>query len=99
MTNDTDLRGGVDAEVELGLLAVVSREALEKEGAEARARATTNGVEDEEALEAGAVVRDAAQAVQHRVDDLFADCVVATSVVVRGIFLNQAVTNGSFILQ
>ena len=49
-------RGGVDAELELRLLAVVGREALEEQGAEAGAGAAAEGVEDEEALEGVAVV-------------------------------------------
>merc|ERR1719201_1607551 len=59
-----DLRGRVDGEAELGLAAVVDGEALEEEGAEAGAGATANSVEDEEALEAGAVVGELADAVE-----------------------------------
>jgi hypothetical protein len=44
-------------------------------------------VEDEKTLQAAAVVGNAADAVQHRVDDLLSDRVVSTSVVVRRIFL------------
>merc|ERR1719310_1359707 len=82
-----DLRRRVDGERELGLAAVVDREALEEEGAKTRARATADGVEEEEALEAGAVVRELADAVEHEVGDLLADGVVATRVVVRGVLL------------
>jgi hypothetical protein len=39
-------------------------------------------VEDQEALQSGAVVGNAADAIQHRVDDLLADGVVAASVIV-----------------
>lgn len=48
----------VDSELELRLLAVVGRETLQEEGTETRAGTTTEGVEDQEALEAGAVVCD-----------------------------------------
>ena len=82
-----DLGRGVDGVAELGLLAVVDGEALEEEGAEAGAGATTDGVEDEEALEAGAVVGELADAVEAEVDDFLADGVVATGVVVGGVFL------------
>ena len=44
-------------------------------------------MEDHEALEAGAVVRELSDAVQDAVDDFLADGVVATGVVVRCIFL------------
>ena len=82
-----DLRGRVDGEAELGLAAVVDREALEEEGAEAGAGAAADGVEDEEALEAGAVVGELADAVEDEVDDLLADGVVAAGVVVGGVLL------------
>jgi len=82
-----DLRAGVDAEVELGLLAVVDGQTLEQEGAKARARATTDGVEDEEALETSALVGKLANSVKDKIDDLLADSVVAMSVVVGSILL------------
>merc|ERR1711934_1303046 len=80
-------RGRVDGESELGLAAVVDGEALEEEGAEAGAGAAANSVEDEEALEAGAVVGELADAVEDEVNDLLADGVVATGVVVSSVFL------------
>ena len=82
-----DLGRRVDGERELRLAAVVDREALEEERAQAGAGATANGVEEEEALEAGAVVRELADAVEHEVDDLLADGVVAAGVVVGRILL------------
>merc|ERR1711928_276789 len=44
-------------------------------------------VEDQEALETGALVGKLADAVKHQIDDLLADGVVTTSVVVGSIFL------------
>ena len=82
-----DLRGRVDTEFQLALLAVVDGETLHQQGTEARAGTTTEAVEDEEALEARAVVRHTPDLVEHLVDELLADGVVATSVVVRGILL------------
>ena len=82
-----DLRRRVDGEGELRLAAVVDREALEEERAQAGAGAAADGVEEEEALEAGAVVRELADAVEHEVDDLLADGVVAAGVVVGGVLL------------
>lgn len=49
-------RRRVDGELELGLLAVLGRELLEESRAEAGAGTTAEGVEDEEALQGGAVV-------------------------------------------
>ena len=42
--------GGGDAEPELELLAIVDRKTHKEEGARSRAGASTNGVEDNEAL-------------------------------------------------
>jgi hypothetical protein len=82
-----DLRGGVDTELELALLAVVDGQALHEEGTETGTCTATEGVEDEEALQTRAVVGDTADLVEDLVDQLLADRVVATSVVVRGILL------------
>ena len=48
---------------------------------------TTDGVEAQEALEASAVVRELAEAVEDKVHDLLTDGVVTTGVVVGGILL------------
>jgi len=82
-----DLRRRVDGESELGLAAVVDREALEEESTEAGASAAANSVEDHETLEAGAVVGELADTVEHEINDFLADGVVATGVVVGSIFL------------
>ena len=44
-------------------------------------------MEDQESLEPGALVRQLPHPVQHQVDDLLADGVVPTSVVVRRVLL------------
>ena len=77
----------VDGELELGLLAVVDGKALKEEGAEASTSATTEGVEEEEALETSALVSELTDAVEGEVDDLLTNGVVTTGVVVSGIFL------------
>merc|ERR1719440_1741546 len=82
-----DLRGRVDAEAELGLLAVVDGQALQEEGAEAGTGTSTDGVEHHEALEASALVCELAKAVESEVDDLLTDGVVAASVVVSCVLL------------
>lgn len=51
-----DAWGGIDGELQLGLLAVVGGKTLEKERSETRPSATAEGVEDQEALEGAAVV-------------------------------------------
>jgi hypothetical protein len=82
-----DLGGRGDGEGKLRLATVVDGQALKKKGAEARARSTAGGVEDHEALETSAVVRELADAVKHEDDNFLADCVVTTGVVVGGILL------------
>merc|ERR1711959_506822 len=82
------LRGWVGAESELGLLAVVHGETLKEEGAETGSGATTDGVEHEETLETGALVGELTKAVERKVDDLLANGVVTTGVVVGGILLS-----------
>lgn len=81
------LRGRVDAELQLALLAVVDGETLHEESTKTRAGTATEGVEDEEALETNAVVGDAADLVEDALDELLADGVVATGVVVGSILL------------
>mmetsp|Transcript_34725 Transcript_34725/g.90867 ORF Transcript_34725/g.90867 Transcript_34725/m.90867 type:complete len:504 (-) Transcript_34725:11-1522(-) len=82
-----DLGRRVEREGQLRLAAVVDREALEEERAQAGAGTAADGVEEQEALEAGAVVGELADAVEDEVDDLLADGVVATRVVVRRVLL------------
>lgn len=84
----SDLRSGIDTEFELALLAVVDRQAFHEQSSEARASTATEGVEDQETLETGAVVCNAANLVEHLVDEFFANCVVTTSIVVGSILLS-----------
>ena len=72
----------VNTEFKFGLLAIVGRETLEQERTEARASSAAEGVEDKEALETRAVVRQTADLVHDGVDELLADGVVTTRVVV-----------------
>merc|ERR1712025_424839 len=77
----------VDAELQLCLLPVVHGESLHEEGSEARASTSSKGMEDEEALKAGAVVSQLTDSVQHQVNDLLAHGVVASGVIVGSILL------------
>lgn len=81
------LRGRVDAELQLALLAVVERQALHEQSTETGTGTTTERVEDQETLETSAAIGNTANTVQNLVDQLLADGVVATSVVVGGILL------------
>jgi hypothetical protein len=72
----------VNTELQLDLLAEVDGETLHEKGTETRSSSTTEGVEDEETLETGAVIGNTANLVQNLVDQFLADSVVATGIVV-----------------
>jgi len=82
-----DLRSRVDGKLELGLLAVIDGKSLHEEGGESGSGTTTEGVEDEESLETGALVSELSDSVKDEIDDLLADGVVTSGVVVGGVFL------------
>ena len=81
------LRSGIDSELELRLLAVVDAQPLHQQRREAGPGAAPETVEDEEALQPGALVGQLADAVEDKVDDLLPDRVVAARVVVRRVLL------------
>jgi len=81
------LRGRVNAELELALLAIVCGQTFHNQSAEARSSATTERVEDEETLETSASVSETADLVAGLVNEFFSNSVMATSVVVGSILL------------
>ena len=83
-----NLRGGIDTELKLALLAVIDREALHEKGTKARAGSTTERVKDEETLETGAVVGNATDFVEHLINELFADGVMTASIIVGRVLLS-----------
>ena len=88
-----DLRARPHGERDLRLLAVVHREALQKQAAETRPGASTAGVEHHEALEARAVVSELAEAVQHQIHDLLANPILKEPLVADVFILNSRTTN------
>ena len=83
-----DLGSRVDGKLELGLLSVVDRKTFHEQGSETGSGTSTERVEDQEALESSALVREFADTVQDQVNNLLSDGVVTTSVVVGSIFLS-----------
>ena len=75
----------INGKLQLGLLSIVHRKPLHQQGGEARSGPAAEGMEDEEALEAGALISALAEAVENDVDDLLADRVMTASVVIRRI--------------
>lgn len=82
-----NLRGRVDAEFQLALLAIVDRQTLHEKRTEARSSSTAKGMEDQEPLQTRAIVCHGTDFVQDLIDQLFSNRVVAASIVVGGIFL------------
>jgi len=82
-----DLRSGGDSEGKLGLSAIVNRETLQKEGSETRSSSSTGRVEDQKALKTSAVISELSEAVKDKVNNLLANGVVTTGVVVGSILL------------
>jgi len=77
----------VDGKLELGLLAIVDREAFHEEGGEPGPSAPSEGVEDEEALKTRALVSQLADPVEDQVHYFLPNGVVTTGVVVGRILL------------
>lgn len=82
------LGSGVNAEFELALLRVINGQTLHQQGTETRSGTATEGVEDQEPLESAAVVSNTSDFVENLIDHLLSNGVVATGIVVRGIFLS-----------
>lgn len=81
------MRGGVDGELEFALLAVIHGQSFHEERREPGSSAASERVEDEEALQSGAVVSELANSVENEINDLFADCVMTASIIIGSIFL------------
>ena len=77
----------VDGKLELRLLAIVDGKTLHEKRGKTRAGTTTEGMEDEESLETCALVGQLTDPVEHKINDLLPDGVVATSIVVGSVFL------------
>ena len=73
-------RRRVDTKLKLALLSIVRREPLKDECTKTGTCSTTEGVENEEALEASAVVSQTSNPVHHIVDLLLPNRVVASCI-------------------
>lgn len=79
------LGSGVNAELQLALLAIVDGETLHQESSKTGSSSTTERVEDQETLETRAVIRNAANSVKNLINQLLANSVMATSIVVGSV--------------
>merc|ERR1719247_149840 len=82
------LGAGPDSETQLGLLAIVHREALQHEAAKTTAGASSDCIVDHEPLQACAVVGQLANTIEHQIHNFFANCVMAAGEVVGGVLLS-----------
>merc|ERR1719201_58797 len=82
-----DLRACPNSEAQLGLLAIIDREALEHKTSETAASSTSYRVEDHEALQACAIVGELTDAVEDKINNFLANSVVAACKIVGRILL------------
>ena len=86
---DCDVDRWVDDELKLGLSAVVNGQTLEQQGTETGTSTTSEGVEQDEALQTRAIIGQLSDAVENQVNNLLSDRVVSTRIVVGGILLTR----------
>ena len=79
------LGGGINAELKLGFLSVISRKTLKQESTETGTSSTTERVEDEEALETRAVICQTPDLIHNLIDLFLSYSVVTTSVCRHGL--------------
>jgi len=80
-----ELGGGINAELKLGFLSVISRKTLKQESTETGTSSTTERVKDEEALETSAVIGQTPDLVHNLIDLFLSYSVVTTSVCRHGL--------------
>ena len=81
-----DLRSWIDGKLQFGLLPIVHRESLHQERSESRTSSSTERMEHEESLKARALIDQLPCFVKHVFEQILANCVVTTGIVVGGIF-------------
>lgn len=86
---DSDLRSRVDGEFQFRFLAIVNRQPFHEKRCKSRTSASAERVEDKETLKTSALIGKFTNSVQYKVDNLFANGVVSTSIVVCCIFLTS----------
>ena len=77
----------VNGKLQLGVLAIIDRETLHQQGDEPRTSSTTKAGENQEALKTCALLSQFPNSVQVEVNDLLANGVASTGIVIGSIFL------------
>merc|ERR1719336_551949 len=81
------LGSGVDGELEFRFLSIINRKTLHEKRGESRSSSTTEGVEEKESLKSSTLISQLTDTVQDKVDNLLANGVVTSGVVVGGVLL------------
>ena len=84
-----DLRRWIDGETKLGFLTIIDGKSFEEEGTKTGTSTTTDGVEDEEALETSALISELTDSVEAEINNFLTNGVVTTSEVVGSILLTR----------
>uniref|UniRef100_H2ZPU9 Uncharacterized protein n=1 Tax=Ciona savignyi TaxID=51511 RepID=H2ZPU9_CIOSA len=79
------LRSWVNGELQFRFFAVIYRKSLHEKRGKTGPSSSSERVEDEETLEASALIRQLSDSVEHKVNDFLTDGVVTTGIVVGGI--------------
>ena len=82
------LRRRINTKLQLWFLAIINWESFHHKRCKTTSGSASEGVEDEEALQATTLLRQLPGSIHEEVNDLLSDCVVASSVVVGCIFLS-----------
>merc|ERR1719317_1394491 len=85
--SSSNLRCWVDGKLQLGLFAVVYRQALHKKRSKSRSGSPTKRMEKKKSLKSSALICKLSDSVQDQIHNLLSNGVVTTSIVVSSIFL------------
>ena len=81
-----DLRGRVNSKFKFSFLSIINRESFHQKRGKTGTSSTAERVENQETLESGTIVGEFSDSVKDIVNELFANSVVTSSIVVGGIF-------------
>lgn len=82
-----DMRGGCNSERHFGLLSIIDRQPFCEQAAQAWAGASSDGMEDHEALKVIAVISDFSDFVQAEVRNIPTNRILSSCKIIRGVLL------------
>merc|ERR1712018_655985 len=87
--SSSNLGSRIDGEFKFGFFAIINGETFHKKGGESRSSATTKGVEKEESLQSRTLVSQFTNTIQDKINNLFSNSVVSTSIIIGSVFLSS----------